>query len=291
MAGEKPIQRKIANLSVIQKETVIHVDLSGDGKRVDVLVKNRLGWISRPMLKDIANEGRLLRNGIPIPAGRAVKAGDEIRILHPEPWEDVSEMDRIPIHILYEDDDVLVLNKPPHVVVHPAGAYRYTTLLNALHKRYCGDRTDLTEDDKVPRLVHRIDKETSGVLVAAFTRASHSVLGKLFEDRDETIEKEYLALVEGRVPWETKEIELPLGPSPNDPIRLRRAVVPDGQRAHTSVRVVERFARFSLVRCKLHTGRQHQIVAVHQNLLVWRWGFIFALFQILFPLFFEFPLL
>ena len=259
MTDADKTQRRLTNLSLIQKEKSFEVESGGGGKRVDALVKNQFGWFRRGVLKKMAEEGRLLRNGTPIPAGRRVRLGDVITIIYPEPWEDVSEMDRIKLDALYEDEHILVLNKAPHIVVHPAGAYRYTTLLNALHKKYLGDKSDLTEDDPIPRLVHRIDKETSGVLVVAFQREAHSVLGKLFEERSDDIEKEYLALVEGRVEWNEKEIEHPLGPSPDDKIRLRRAVREDGQHAHTSVSVVERFVNFTLVRCKLHTGRQHQI--------------------------------
>jgi 23S rRNA pseudouridine1911/1915/1917 synthase len=252
-------QRQLANLSLIETETVIRVEQSGDGERVDRLIRNRLGWLSQGKVKQLADANRVLRNGGPVPAGRKAKTGDVITVLHDKPFEDVSEMDRIRWETLHEDEAILVINKPPHLVVHPAGAYRYTTLLNALHKKYLGDRDNLTEDDPVPRLVHRIDKETSGVLVVAFSRDAHGTLGKLFQERSDEVEKEYVALVEGRVEWDAQSITLPLGQAPNDPIRLRRAVVADGQPARTDVTLLERFKLFTLVRCKLFTGRQHQI--------------------------------
>jgi 23S rRNA pseudouridine1911/1915/1917 synthase len=246
-------------LSLVETRTEIKVESQGAGERIDKLIRNRLGWLSQGKIKQAAAENRILRNGVPVPAGRKASLGDRITVLHPEPWEDPREMDKIRWETIYEDEHILVLNKPPHLVVHPAGSYRYTTLLNALHRKYLGDKWDLLDSDPVPRLVHRIDKETSGVLVVAFQRETHGVLGKLFQERADSLGKEYLALVEGRVEWDAKSIELPIGVPPNDPIRLRRAVVPDGQYARTDVTVEERFGRFTLVRCRLFTGRQHQI--------------------------------
>jgi len=252
-------QRVLHNLSLVETRTDIKVESQGAGERIDKLIRNRLAWLSQGKIKDAAANNRILRNGIPVPAGRKASLGDRITVLHPEPWEDPREMDKIRWDTIYEDEHLLVLNKPPHLVVHPAGSYRYTTLLNALHRKYLGDKRDVLETDPVPRLVHRIDKETSGVLVVAFQRETHGVLGKLFQERADTLGKEYLALVEGRVEWDAKSIELPIGVPANDPIRLRRAIVPDGQYARTDVTVEERFGLFTLVRCKLFTGRQHQI--------------------------------
>ena len=203
---------------------------------------------------------------MPVPAGRKVKTGDTIIVKMSEPWEDVTEMDRIHWDTLYEDKRILVVNKSPHLVVHPAGAYQYTTLLNALHKHYLGDQDDLVESDPVPRLCHRIDKETSGALVIAFDREAHGSLGKLLQGRSDEVEKEYLALVEGRIEWDEYDLEAPIGPSPDDEIRIRQAVTEDGKFARTKFTVEERFARFSLVRCKLFTGRQHQIRVHMQHL-------------------------
>jgi len=264
---QHPQQRKLNNLSIVETRTEIKVEPTGEGVRIDKLIRNRLPWLAQSRIKQMADENCVLRNGAPVPAGRKAHAGDRITVMHPEPWEDVAEMDRIRWETLYEDSDLLVVNKPPHLVVHPAGGYRYTTLLNALHRKYLGDQRDLVEDDPVPRLVHRIDKETSGVLVVAFSREAHGTLGKLFEQRADTVEKEYLALCEGVVQWDFQSITLAIGLPRNDPIRLKRAVVregpdgapPPGQEARTDVTVVERFQHFTLVRCKLFTGRQHQI--------------------------------
>ncbi len=264
---QHPQQRKLNNLSLVETRTEFKVEPTGEGMRIDKLVRNRLPWLAQGRVKQMADSNRVLRNGAPVPAGRKAHAGDRITVLHPEPWEDPTEMDRIRWDTLYEDSDLLIVNKAPHLVVHPAGGYRYTTLLNALHRKYLGDQRDLTEDDPVPRLVHRIDKETSGVLVVAFSREAHGTLGKLFEQRSDTVGKEYLALCEGVVEWDERSIQLPIGIPRSDPIRLKRAVVGDGhdkaeapgQEARTDVTVVERFRHFTLVRCKLFTGRQHQI--------------------------------
>ncbi len=261
-------QRQLTNLSLVQKEVSFDVEASHEGMRIDRFLHKRLGWLTRAALKEISQAGRLLRNGSPVPCGRKIKANDTVTLVYPEPEEDLQEMDRISWETLYEDKALLVIHKPPHVIVHPAGGYRYTTLLNALHKKYLGDKSELREEDPIPRLVHRIDKDTSGVLVITFQRHTHSVLGKLFEEHSESVQKNYLALVEGRVPWSHQEIRLPIEAAKNDPIRLKRQIADkgSGQLAHTSVNLVERFERFSLVQCKLHTGRQHQI-RVHMQAL------------------------
>lgn len=253
-------QRTLQNLAFVVKRTEFIVDANGDGKRIDKLIHNRLPWMKRRNLKRYSDADRIKRNGLPIPPGRKVKEGDKITVLHPEPWEDLSEMDDIRWDVIFEDGRLLVVNKPPHLVVHPTGGYRFLTLLSAMHRQYLGIEIPEFEDhEQVPRLVHRIDKETSGVLVCAFDRHAHGSLGELFQSRDEAVEKEYIALVEGRVRWDENSLTFPIGAKPGDEIRIRRAVVPDGQHARTDVRVLERFDRFTLVRCKLFTGRQHQI--------------------------------
>ncbi|MCA8938384.1 MAG: RluA family pseudouridine synthase, partial [Planctomycetes bacterium] len=259
-------QRQLVNLSLVETRTDIDVDEKSEGKRVDQVIQKRLSWLSRAKIKQSCEERRVLRNGQPVPSGRRVKAGDKVVLIHPEPYEDLTDMDRITWGTLFEDEFILVINKPPHLVVHPAGAYRYTTLLNALHKKYLGDKREVFEQDRVPRLVHRIDKETSGVLVAAFEREAHGILGKLFQVHSDAIEKEYIALVEGRIEWDEQDVEANIGIPDNDTIRIRRCVREDGQYARTTVKVLERFAQFSLVRCKLHTGRQHQIRLHMQHL-------------------------
>jgi len=254
------LERTLKNLAHVAKRAEFVVDANGHGKRIDKLVHNRLPWMRRSNLKRFVKDDRLLRNGQPCPVGRKLNEGDTVTVIFPEPWEDLAEMDEIKWETLFEDGRLLVVNKPPHLVVHPTGGYRYLTLLSAMHKHYLGTEIPEFEDYvQVPRLVHRIDKETSGVLVCAFDREAHGSLGDLFQSRDDSIEKEYTALVEGRVRWNENSLEYPLGDAPDDEIRIRKAVVPDGLYARTDVRVLERFDRFTLVRCKLFTGRTHQI--------------------------------
>jgi 23S rRNA pseudouridine1911/1915/1917 synthase len=159
-------------------------------------------------------------------------------------------MGRIPYDIIYEDDGMFVVSKPPHLIVHPTGGYRYLTLLNALHLRF-------QPQGFAPRLVNRIDKETSGLVICGKTAAITGELGKALEARD--VVKDYLALVEGAVSAEHQFIDLPIGVDTEHHINMLRRIDPAGQQARTEVWVVERLGRFTLVRCRLHTGRMHQI--------------------------------
>lgn len=249
-----------ANLATIETQRVEKVELPQDGMRCDVFLHQRNPWYSRTQLAKTFDEGRVLRNGVPCPAGRKLKAGDVITLLLPPPHEDVEEMQRIPFDVIYEDDVMLVVSKPPHLIVHPTGGYRYTTLLNALHFKYKNPNPDIT-----PRLVNRIDKETSGLILCGKTSKATGDLGAALEARE--VVKDYLALVEGVVERDHQMIDLPIGQAKNSEIEMLRAIDREGgQPATTEVWIERRFKRFSLVRCRLHTGRMHQI-RVHMQAL------------------------
>jgi 23S rRNA pseudouridine1911/1915/1917 synthase len=160
-------------------------------------------------------------------------------------------MARIPYEIIYEDEQMFVVSKPPHLIVHPTGGYRYTTLLNALHLRFKGT-------DVFPRLVNRIDKETSGLVICGKDADITGKLGKALEAKE--VVKEYLALVEGVVAVNHQMIDLPIGQDTRAAVSMLRHIdMQHGQPSRTEVWVSERFNRFTLVRCRLHTGRMHQI--------------------------------
>lgn len=249
-----------ANLATVETQRVEKVELPQDGMRCDVFLHQRNPWYSRTQLAKTFDEGRVLRNGIACPAGRKLHAGDVITLLLPPPHEDVEEMQRIPFDVIYEDDVMLVVSKPPHLIVHPTGGYRYTTLLNALHFKYRNPNPEVT-----PRLVNRIDKETSGLIICGKTSKATGDLGAALEARE--VVKEYLALVEGVVEQDHQMIDLPIGQAKNTEIEMLKGIDHEnGQPSQTEVWVERRFARFSLVRCRLHTGRMHQIRVHMQSL-------------------------
>lgn len=239
-----------ADLSVIESERVFKVELPQEGMRVDRFILERTPWMSRTKAVHAFDEERVLKNGQPVAPGKKLRAGDEVKLILPPPHEDITEMGRIPYDIVYEDDGMFVVSKPPHLIVHPTGGYRYTTLLNALHLKFQGT-------DVFPRLVNRIDKETSGLIICGKTGKLTGKLGKALEDKE--VIKDYLALVEGVVEKDHQFINLAIGKDEDAEVSMLRRIDPNGQHASTEVTVVERFRRFSLVRCRLHTGRMHQI--------------------------------
>jgi 23S rRNA pseudouridine1911/1915/1917 synthase len=240
-----------ADLSEVETQRVYRVELPQDGMRADKFIQNRTPWLSRTKVLAAFDEGRILRGGKPLPPGRKLHSGDEVTLILPPPHEDISEMERIPYDIIFEDEHMFVVSKPPHLIVHPTGGYRYTTLLNALHLRFKGSR-------ELPRLVNRIDKETSGLVICGKSGKATGKLGKALEAKE--VVKDYLALVEGAVEREHQMIDLPIGKDSDAEVTmLRRIDMATGLPSRTEVWVEERFKRFTLVRCRLHTGRMHQI--------------------------------
>jgi len=251
---QKRLKKKTpANLAAVETQRVEKVELPQEGMRCDVFLHQRNPWYSRTQMQTAFEEDRVSRNGVACPAGRKLKAGDVITLILPPPHEDVEEMQRIPFEVVFEDDVMLVVSKPPHLIVHPTGGYRYTTLLNALHFKYRNPNPDVT-----PRLVNRIDKETSGLVICGKTSKATGQLSHALEQRE--VVKEYIALVEGLVELDQQMIDLPIGKARNTEIEMLRGIDHEfGQPSQTEVWVIERFRRFTLVRCRLHTGRMHQI--------------------------------
>ena len=251
---QKRLKKKTpANLAAVETQRVEKVELPQEGMRCDVFLHQRNPWYSRTQMQTAFEEDRVSRNGVACPAGRKLKAGDVITLILPPPHEDVEEMQSIPFEVAFEDAVMLVVSKPPHLIVHPTGGYRYTTLLNALHFKYRNPNPDVT-----PRLVNRIDKETSGLVICGKTSKATGQLSHALEQRE--VVKEYIALVEGLVELDQQMIDLPIGKARNTEIEMLRGIDREfGQPSQTEVWVIERFRRFTLVRCRLHTGRMHQI--------------------------------
>jgi len=227
------------------------------GLRLDQFLKLKLRWRSRTKVQELIEQREVTSAGVRLDCSYRVKTAEMVRVpLPPAPADARERMAEIPLEILYEDDLLIVLNKQPNVVVHPAGKHHYDTIINALHLRY--RNLEDHRKDVVPKLAHRIDKDTSGVLVVCKTGRNDRSVPLIFEQSDVT--KEYLAIAEGVIEKDEGIIDLRLGREDHENANLAQMRVrEDGQEARTGFKVVERFAAFTLVRCRLYTGRMHQI--------------------------------
>lgn len=243
------------DLSQKLRELVIHVEPGENEMRLDHFLGERVFWRSRTDLQSRIKAGTVLLNGSGSKSSSRVKTGDTVTVMiRPEDLPD-QDPSTIPIDVLFEDESIIVVNKQADLIVHPTGKHVYDTLMNALHLRY---RLSGEADQGVePHVVHRLDRNTSGVLVVAKTQEAKQALYSAFSNR--RVGKSYLALCEGTVADDKGEIEQPIGPDTESHIRIKMAVRPDGQASRTSWEVVERVPGHSLVKVRLHTGRQHQI--------------------------------
>tara|TARA_R110002049_G_scaffold13497_3_gene58315 strand:- start:9264 stop:10289 length:1026 start_codon:yes stop_codon:yes gene_type:complete len=224
--------------------------------RVDKFLMNFIENATRNQIQKAAKDGHIWVNNVVVKQNYKVKAYDDIRVMftHP-PYEFLLQAEDIPIDVVYEDDVLMVVNKPAGMVVHPGHGNYSGTLINAL-LHHCKDLPNNTSDR--PGLVHRIDKDTSGLLVIAKTEAAMTFLAKQFFDK--TSEREYVAIVWGNVEDEEGTIEGNLGRHPKN--RLQMHVFPDGEEgkeAITHYKVLDRLGYVTVVSCKLETGRTHQI--------------------------------
>ncbi len=224
--------------------------------RIDKYLMLMVPNATRNKIQNAATSGDIYVNDIPVKSNYKVKPLDVIRILlsHP-PFENRVDPEDIPLDIVYEDDSLLLINKPPGLVVHPGHGNYTGTLVNALAFHF--QNLPLNSSER-PGLVHRIDKNTSGLLVIAKTEEAMTHLAKQFEDK--TSEREYIALVWGNVKEDEGTIEGNIARHVKD--RMQMAVFPEGDQgkhAVTHYKVLERFGYVTLVSCKLETGRTHQI--------------------------------
>jgi 23S rRNA pseudouridine1911/1915/1917 synthase len=227
------------------------------GQRADRFLADTIGTLSRSRVKTLIEAGRVWRDGVLMTApAEPVRAGSEYVLQQPEVVDATPRPQSIPFTILYEDADLLVLDKPAGLVVHPAPGNEDGTLVNAL-LAHCGSSLPGIGGERRPGIVHRLDRDTTGVMVVAKTELSLAALGTAFATRD--LERSYLALVWGLPTPGAGEINLPVGRDPRD--RKRMAVVTrGGKTALTHYRTQRSFAgAVSLVECRLATGRTHQI--------------------------------
>lgn len=230
------------------------------GTRADVFLAAKLG-VSRSNMQKLLEDGRVKRGEKIIKANYKVRAGEMfvVDIPEPEPIEAVPE--NIPLDIIYEDNDVVVLNKARGMVVHPAPGNYTGTLVNAL-LYHCSNLSGINSAIR-PGIVHRLDKDTSGIMIVAKNDAAHISLSQQIQSK--TAVRTYLAVVRGNIKTDSGTIETQIARDKND--RKKMAVVKEGGRdAITDYEVLERFGKYTLVRCKLRTGRTHQI-RVHMEYL------------------------
>lgn len=226
--------------------------------RIDKFLVPRMEYVSRNRIQQAAEANCILVNGTPVKSSYKVKPNDAISIVMDRPpYENEIIPEDIPLDIVYEDNDLLLINKPAGLVVHP-GRGNYTgTMVNAL-AYYLRDSKDFDVEDPRLGLVHRIDKETSGLLVVAKTPQAKTHLSKQFADK--TADRQYTAIVWGALSADSGRIEGNIGRNPKD--RLQMTVLSDpeeGKPAVTNYKVVERLTYVTVIECKLETGRTHQI--------------------------------
>ncbi len=237
-----------------RKDFTICVDKSASGKRLDIVVSSFLPSCSRSLAASLIRKGNILvKDNLKKPGYRVIP-GDKISGIIPDPDPVCYTPEPITIDILYQDSDIIVINKPPGIVVHPAPGHYSGTIVNAL-LFHCRDLAGIGGEIR-PGIVHRLDKDTSGVLVAAKNDSAHALLSSQFKERK--IKKQYLAIVHGSMEQDSGSIEFPIGRHTSD--RKKMSVITRKPRiAETHWKVKEHLDVASLISIDLKTGRTHQI--------------------------------
>ena len=223
------------------------------GERLDSFLAAGLA-VSRSAAARLCEEGRVTVGGRALAKNYRLAGGEELTVEIPEAEDTAVEAQDIPLDVVYEDEDVIVVNKPVGMVVHPAPGHRDGTLVNAL-LHHCGDSLSGIGGEKRPGIVHRIDRDTSGLIIAAKNDAAH--LGLSAQLADHTLARTYECLVVGNLRQDRGTVDAPIGRHPTD--RKKMAVVANGRRAVTHWEVIARYPGVTHVRCRLETGRTHQI--------------------------------
>ncbi|MDF2885265.1 MAG: RluA family pseudouridine synthase [Clostridiaceae bacterium] len=249
----------IAEIEDENEDNEILIECDTNNERIDVYVSSKLEDMSRSSVQKLISDGNITVNNKIVKSNYKVKLNDSILVLLPEPEILDIDAEDIPIDIVYEDDDLAVVNKAQGMVVHPAPGHYSGTLVNGLmyHLKNLSSINGVMR----PGIVHRLDMNTSGLMLVAKNDKSHNFLAKCLKEH--SINRIYYALVEGNIKEDSGTIDAPLGRSEKD--RKKRAVTyKNSKEAITNFWVLERYGKYTLVKLKLETGRTHQI-RVHLN--------------------------
>lgn len=224
------------------------------GKRLDAYITSIDSEITRTAAQRLIEQGNILVNGEKKKTAYKVSNGDIITIEKEEPKEIELKAQNIPIDIIYEDDDIIVVNKPKGMVVHPANGNPDGTLVNAI-MAICKDSLSGIGGKIRPGIVHRLDKDTSGLLIVAKNDKAHVNMSEQIKNHE--VKKTYIALVRGVVKENEATIDMPIGRSTSD--RKKMAVIKTGRNAVTHIKVLKRYNKYTLLQVNIETGRTHQI--------------------------------
>ena len=224
------------------------------GKRLDAYISSKNEEITRTSAQRLIEEKNILVNGKSQKVAYKISIGDEILIEEVEAKEIELKAQDIPIEIIYEDKDIVVVNKPKGMVVHPANGNPDGTLVNAIMAK-CGETLSGIGGEIRPGIVHRLDKDTSGLLIIAKNDVAHVKLSEQLKNHE--IKKTYIALVRGVVKENEATINMPIGRSTSD--RKKMAVTKNGKNAVTHIKVLKRYEKYTLLQINIETGRTHQI--------------------------------
>ncbi len=238
----------------------MRIDITESGARLDVFLTEYFDDLTRSRIQKLIAEGDISVNGGAAKANQKLKSGDTVEVSIPVPKECRIEAEEIPLDIVYEDKHMLVVNKPQGMVVHPAAGNFSGTMVNAL-MHHCGDNLSGINGEIRPGILHRIDKDTSGLLLVAKDDAAH--LGLSEQIKAHSLTREYLCIVHGNIKEDSGTIDAPIGRDPKD--RKKMTITDKNSRnAVTHFYVLERFGKYTFVKCRLETGRTHQI-RVHMS--------------------------
>lgn len=235
-------------------ETIVLKADSG-GERIDRFVCENLSGLSRSYIQKLLTEKKIRVNEQTVKANYKLKSGDQIKIKIPEPETPDIVPENISLEILYEDNDILIVNKPKGMVVHPAPGHYTHTLVNAV-MYHCGDRLSGINGVMRPGIVHRIDMNTTGSLIICKNDRAHQIMAD--ELKEHNITRKYHAVVHGNIKEDSGTVDKPIGRHPVDRKKMSTKTK-NGRNAVTHYKVLERFGNYTYIECELKTGRTHQI--------------------------------